>query len=237
MTLLSAIADRAQVVLGDSAAGTWSQAVVEGWIKEAIRDYSQHFKRTKTVSTVLTSGDTGVHSFDLPGDFRDMVEVEYPADEDPPVYLKRLSRKSARFWARAGFYDVEITADADYDIIGDAFENPATFWISDEVEEGETLRWIYTANHDATISSSAHITVPEEHEHLLVKFVYWQAIAERLATEAQNPDTTIRMLQQFKLASQAAENAYRSALADAKKALSGGGYTGPWKSDIHDPIY
>jgi hypothetical protein len=237
MTKLYQLADRAQLALGDAAEATWPQDTIEGWLQEAIRDYSQHFKRTCTASLTITAGCAGDHRFPLPEDFCGMIQAEYPAGEDPPVYLQRLSRKSPRFWGSAGYYDVESAGDADWDDVEDQPANPATFWISDEVEAGETIGFAYTANHDAGVSSLDYVTVPAEHEHLLIKFVTWQAMNEREAVEAQNPDTTIRMLQQFKLASQAAEAAYRSALADAKKALSGGGQTGPWRADCYDPVY
>jgi hypothetical protein len=236
-TVLYEIADRAQLALGDALAATWPQATVEAWLLEAIRDYSQHFKRTRATSRTLTTAEAGQHSFDLPNDFIGMIAVEYPGDQDPPVYLERLSRRNPAFWGQAGFYDIETTSDADWDPVGDDLENPPMLWISDEVEAAKKIAFTYTATHDATITAEDQCTVPDEHQHLLIKFVVWQAMVEREAVEAQSPDTTIRMLQQFKLATQAAESAYRSALADAKKTLSGGGYTGPWKSDVYDPIY
>ena len=63
-TTLAELADRAQLTLNDSGAGTWPQATIEEWVVEAIRDYTQSFPRTIT-STITVSGASPGHEFDL----------------------------------------------------------------------------------------------------------------------------------------------------------------------------
>ena len=55
--------------------------------------------------------------------------------------------------------------------------------------------------------------------------------------EAVNPDTTTRYLNQLVYAANQAEQEYRRALRQAQQARADGGWTGPWKQDIYDPIY
>jgi hypothetical protein len=234
MTTFNTLLARAQSAISDKGGAVWETAVVTEWVRDAIRDYSQHFKRTVTVAFEL-SGQTGQHTFDLPADFISMIQVEYPTGEDPPTYLLRLNRRNPRFWTAAGFYDVEITNDAaTTDSVPD---NPATFWISDEVVDGETMTWTYTANHDPTVTTTYHITVPAEHEPLLIAYVVWQALLERLAKEAQSPETSIGLFDQYATAAELAEAEYRRALAAAQGEKSASGWTGPWQMDVHDPIY
>jgi hypothetical protein len=225
MPTLSEIADRAQNVLADSAAGTWPQATVEEWIKDAIKEYSASFPR-QLGDTISTTADT--HSYSLPSDFLEMVLVEYPTDEDPPEYLNRLNRRDPRFWASDDFYDLEHKRDALTD---------GKIWISDDPDGTETITLTYLGHHDYSLASNDSITIPAEHEHLLILWVVWRAHQEREADELQNPDTTIRMLHQMKLATEAAERAYYKALNEAKGARSDGGWTVPWKIDDHDRIY
>ncbi|MGD8626206.1 MAG: hypothetical protein PVJ34_16835 [Anaerolineae bacterium] len=225
MPTLEEIANRAQNVLADSAAATWSQATVQEWITDAIKEYSTTFPR-QLGTTVSTSADT--HNYTLPSDFLEMLLVEYPTGEDPPEYLERLNRKDPRFWHSDDFYDVEHKRDAQAD---------GVLWISDDPAGTETVTLTYLGHHDLTLAADDSITVPAEHEHLLILWVVWRAHQEREADELQNPDTTIRMLHQMKLATEAAERAYYKALNEAKEQRSDGGWTVPWKIDTHDRIY
>ena len=96
-TTLAELADRAQITLNDAGAGTWPQATVEAWVTEAVRDYSQSFPRTIR-SSITISGSSPGHEFDLSNDYISMILVEYPGDQDPPVYLQRRRRTHPRFF-------------------------------------------------------------------------------------------------------------------------------------------
>ncbi len=69
----------------------------------------------------------------------------------------------------------------------------------------------------------------------------WQAFKERLATEEQDPDTTlaghVTLLQQLVKGATQAEKEYKAALQRAKANVADGGYSGPWEVDDHDRIY
>ena len=117
--------------------------------------------------------------------------------------------------------------------------SPGCAWPSETA--GEELELTYSAYHIpvANISppSAAPITVAIYHEHIIEQYAVWQAHVERLATEVQSPDTTIRLIQQYKLAVQATEASYRASLREAMAAQSAGGWTGPWRVDGNDRIY
>jgi hypothetical protein len=224
MPTLGEIADRAQNVLADAAAGTWSQATVQEWIIDAIKEYTGSFPR-RLEDTITTTAGTSY--YDLPADFQDMLLVEFPTGDDPPTHLQRMTRRNSAFWLNTGYYDVAHTRDALVD---------AQLWLSGTVV-ADTITFTYLGAHDTGLASDDSITIPIEHEHLLILWVVWRAHQEREADELQNPDTTIRMLHQMKLATQAAEAAYYTAMREAKEERSSGGFTAPWRMDRHDRIY
>jgi hypothetical protein len=228
MTSLSDLEDRCQVAVNDALGTTWPGTSISAMLKDAIRDYSMHFPRSLS-ATVTTAA--GQHQYNIARLARAIVSVEYPTGEDPPEYLLRMDRRNPAFWDDDCYYDVELTGD-------DNTGNPGSIWISAEAGTGETITYWYNTPHDPNPGLVLdNLTVPLEHEPILIAYVVWQASIDRLATEEQNPDTTIRMLQQFKLTVQATENTYNAAIKAAKSTRSDGGYTGPWKSDLHDPIY
>ncbi len=222
---LADLADMAQNAIADAAAGTWPQATVEQWCLDAIREYSVRFPRTCTSTIDCTAAD---HTYDLPNDFLDVISVEYPAGQDPPVYLKRLSRRNPAFWGRAGFYDVEHTGQGNVE---------ATLFISDEVTTGQDIAVTYTAPHDLTIEDTGTVTVPPQHYHILILFVVWKAQVERLMNQVASPDSTMGILNSLQNAAKKAEFAYTYALEALEEHISPGGWTGPWLVDVYDPIY
>jgi len=231
MTTLANLADRCQLALNDTAAGTWSQDTVEAWCIDAIRDYSQAFPRVRAF-TIDISGASPGHEFDLTTDTIDVVQVEYPDGEDPPVYLKRRARTHPRFYYQTGYYDLELLHDS---------QEFSILYLSEEPSDGETIAIQALCHHDVTLASGDDITVPVEHESILVLYVLWQAFKERLATEQQDPDTTlagaVTLLQQLVKGATQAEAEYRRALERAQKARSQSGIVGPWAADRFDPIY
>jgi len=230
LTTITQLVDRIQLILNDTAAAVWAQTDVEEWVIDGIREYSIHFPRTRTTTFEL---EAAVQSFDLPEDFIAALQVEYPTGETPPQYLQRLARAHPQFWLSDNYYDVEP-----------ANANPASasvFYMSASPVAGQELELTYSAYHipvsNTVPPSIAPITVATYHEHIIEQYAVWQAHVERLATEVQSPDTTIRLIQQYKLAVQATEASYRTSLRQAMAAQSAGGWTGPWRVDANDRIY
>jgi hypothetical protein len=230
---LAALADRAQLALADSAAGTWDQSTVESWVLDAIRDYSQHFPRVVT-SDVEEIGSGATHYLDLPTDFLEMVSVEFPRGEDPPTFLERRSLHHATFWDVDGYYDIQKT--------GQTVETPTGFTASRLVwsrtplaTEGYTLK--YLAPHPTDLESTDTTTVRVDHEGIIILFVIWRALKERQMAEAANPDTTSRYLNQLVYAATQAELEYRRAMERAAGARAEAAWTGPWRADGYDRIY
>jgi len=230
-TTLAELADRAQIMLNDSGAGTWAQATVEEWVKDAIKDYSTHFPMQDEV-TVSVSGANPGHEFNLFTGIIGILEVEYPDGESPPIYLKRKKRHNPGFYGYAGYYDVWLTGDQ---------TTAPVLYLSEEPSDGEDIIVKVIKHHPEPASSGTDLTVPIHHENILLLYVLWAAFRERLATEQQDPDTTlagaVTLLQQLVKGAENAEADYRRAIDRARRNVADGGFTGPWRADDHDPIY
>lgn len=232
-TTLAALADRIQNALADASAGTWTQDTIEEWILEAVREYSIHFPRLQ-IADLTTSA--GIHEYDLPADYSAMLTVEYPLGEDPPHYLIRRDHRDPAFWQSDDYYDVP-QIPGEIAPVGEDVA-PAQIYISATPADGETIRVTYHAHHRLDLDSTDLLSVPREHEHILVLFVIWKAYNERLSTEAQSPDTTMGLLQSMRLLTQRAHEQYLAALNRAiANVRNVGGWTTPWKMDKHDRIY
>jgi hypothetical protein len=228
MTTLAELADKAQNALDDAGAATWSQAVIEEWCVDAIRDYSRYFPRVIR-EDISTGAVGGVHEHDLPNDFRDIITVEYPQGEDPPEYLDRLHYQDPYFW----------NSDKNYDIIARHEEIlNGILIVSAETTALETIRIEYVGDHDLDLASGDQITVPMRHEDLLIAYVVWVAWRELASTEMQDPtsNSSLLMAQLFQNAG-SAEYDYRGMIDDALKARSGVSEWEVWRMDKWDRSY
>lgn len=233
MATLEEVADRAQNAINDANAGTWSQTIIEEWVCEGIRDYNSYFHRTTEDSYPITSNASTLSLGNL---VREVISVEYPTGDSPPTYLNRLSRYHPDFYKRDDNYDFEPVNEWGESVLLSAGTAPYLVFSSD-VASGETVTVTTRSIHDPALLNSELVTVPDEHQHLLILFVLWKAHSERTISEAQDPDTTIRMIHQMKLAAQAAEQDYRRAVAATQEMAALGGWVIPWKVDDYDRIY
>lgn len=218
----------ALLALGDPGGATWPTDTVDDWVEEAIRDYSQHFKRT--LSQTIDCVDDQ-HNYDLNYDVRGIISVEYPQGEDPPEYLDRKSRLDPDFWTDDGYYDWE-PAYQEVDHTGSA---PPVLWISAEPVDTEDILVTYHAHFH--YEASNEVLVPEEHIPILILFVQWKAMHERMATATQAPDYSQVLITQLRAAVDSARATYEKALRTAVQASSRSLPTPHWEMDGGDRIY
>lgn len=210
MTTLVQLADRAQNAISDAAAGSWSQATIEEWCNEAIRDYSLRFPRELEATQAVGALD---RKYDLPARFGAMLTVEYPDGEDPPEYLTRRDHRGGGFWDYEGYYDIVnhgASAVAD------------ELWISEKPSAGETIRYWYQTDHDFALASGGTLTVPGRHEHILIAFVLWSAWRELTSGEMQSPTSSSSLLMsQMQQNEAGAWSRYRELVRVAEQKLAG----------------
>ncbi len=154
---------------GNYAACEWSQTVIEGWLKSAIKDYSMRFPRglTTTFEAVI-----GVFEYDLPLDMIYVRAVEYPEASSAkiPPYLVQKNFTEPGFWTNP-FYDIiqnGSASTADKLIIGQ---------IPTEAEDNIVV--LYYGLHDTELIDTTVVTVPEYHHDALVLYALWQASVSR----------------------------------------------------------
>ncbi|MFN2226791.1 MAG: hypothetical protein ACK2UY_10795 [Anaerolineae bacterium] len=231
MALLSELADRAQNAVDDASGGVYTQAVIEEWICEAIRDYNNYFRRTLTISQNIA---TDASTLTVSRLVREVLHVEYPSGNSPPTLLTRKSRYAADFYHAVDNFDFEPVGE--YGATEDGGVSPYLIFSSNPtVSDGIVV--LTRAIHDAELDSTDLVTVPDEHHHLLVLFVVWKALSERTASQSKYPDTTIRLIQQLKESARIAEADYRRAIALAQETAGSSAMTPAWVMDKHDRIY
>lgn len=218
MTTLAELRTRVLNQLSDAGNSTWSDAVIEEWTRDAIRDYTQYLPRVVQGSQFVSSGT--FTEFSLPEDFRAMVRVQHQyntlADER---YLTRLARDDQRFVNGAGYY---------YDILArhDMSESSICYlsFAVNSPGSNELIQYEYEGDHVYWSSGSSwDLTVPWRDEPVLVQYVIWKAWLERATFESQNPDSTTLLLATFATNADKAERAYRRMIDAAQKSHQAAG--------------
>ena len=200
----------------------WPDTLLNIWIGDAIRDYSNYFSRQLEAILDCVAGQREYSLVTLLG-IQGVLMVEYPVGEDPPRYLARRPETG-------GFAGLPV-----YDLRG---EPPHALVIGEEPDADDDIGLVYTADHAVPANDTDALTMPDRHLEALKLFVIWQAVRELELNEATDPDTTNMLLSMLGLNSVRAERMYRSRLDDFRqKVAAPGGYAGPWVSDANDKVY
>lgn len=209
MTTLQNLIDDCEADLDDSGNATWAAADIEQWCRDAIADYSLHFPLTTTATTNCSDDD---RRYDLHKDVVQVLTVEYPKGEDPPVFLQRRPHSHPDFWREDGYYDV---------LIHDDYSDASELLISTKPSTGEDIEITYQKRHDNTIATSGTLTVPLHHEPILRNYVVWRAVLQLKAAEEASPTSNSSLLMsQLAINVDRARRAYTDALAKAVFAAS-----------------
>ncbi len=177
--------DTIETALSDLTNVTWSRAVLINFSKEAIRTFP--FLQPKEQNLTLLAA---AYTITLETDFREMLSVEYPVDETPPVFLGRRSRFETDFFSGEMFYDV----DYDYNT-GTGF----LLWFSQQLPSGAEVTINYLANHDTSMADDAAdtISVPDQYIHILVAYCVWKGYQERLSFYSRDPTVYSQQIAQM----------------------------------------
>ena len=201
------ILTRIQRSLGDPLAATWSRtADIWPWTVEAIREFVIPRPMEDEYTFIAAS-----HHLTLPADFRQIIWVEYPIDQEPPIYLERKNHLDPEFYGSDDYYDI----DRDYDT-GTGY----TLWLSRLFAADDKLRISYLADHEVPDDENDTLTIPERYLNLLILYVVWRAWAERLGKQMIDPTAHTSTIQQMSATVQNAEQAYKRAVADALQELA-----------------
>jgi hypothetical protein len=225
MTTLSTLINDCLGLIGDTAKAVFTEAQIEEWINESIEQLSMYFPRRLKEEISTTNDDRKYMLATETGVSHQVVSVltvEYPADEDPPVYLQYREYTHPKFWIEDGFYCVVKRFDAFMpdDAPAEGYGSPSEIWISTKPKTGETIRLECYVEHDALSEHGDILTVLPRHEHLINLFVRWKAWSELATSEGMDPDPVQALTATMEVNVGKAERSYLDALKQAQQAES-----------------
>lgn len=209
MTTLAQMISRSRNALSDPDEETWSDALLEEWLRDAVRDYSRYIPRVLPENQNFISPP--YNAFDPPFSFQAIVSMRHYTGTEYE-FVVRKDWHSEEFQNGSGkFYHVRKRSAADE---SDRIE------LSFDVDDypAEYIQFDYLSDHEWLLDSPDYIlTVIERDEPILVQYVTWRAWLERSSLEARNPDSTTLLLSTHATNADKAERAYRRMINDAIK--------------------
>ncbi len=235
MTAFSALVLDCRELIGDTGASVFTADQVKQWVNDASKQKSILFPRRLTVDVSCTTNQL---KYDLPEDVISILSAEYPAGEDPPIFLHLMEYTHPYFWTQTGHYCLVKRFDAYLadDPPTEGYGEPPQIWISEKPTTGEDIRIEYLTEHDALSADADICTVLPRHEHLIHLFVRWKAWSELATTEGMDPDSTEPLTSAMEVNATRAEKSYLQALQNAQQAESESGQAHLWM-DKWDRIY
>ena len=219
------------VALGDDQGLIWSRInKIWPWCIEAMRTFP--FGRPQRVDHTIISGE--LRHFDLPDGFREIIDVEYPVDQDPPVYLKRYNRFDPYFYQSHEFYDVDHNFED-----GTGWTLYYSAYLERQSVQLPHMYVDYMADHDLDMEDSltCYITVPDEYYGILIQQVMCRAYRERLSYYMQDPTTHTSIVMQLTDMVKKAEEQYASQVAAAQQKYSNSKPLPSQSVDKFDRVY
>ncbi len=217
----------ALMALGDSTGVTWSRINrMWPWAIEAMRTFPN--LRPMHDDQTIVAGET--HGYDMPVDFREVISIEFPISQSPPVYLIQKNRLDPEFYNQDYFYDI----DHDYES-----GNGWVLYFSGTFTVGAHVHMQYFANHDLDMEDDdAHfITIPDEYEGILLASIMCRAYRERLGFMMQNPTATTNVIMQYTTMVRNMEESYNQQVAAAQSRLASSKITTHQHIDKYDRVY
>jgi hypothetical protein len=216
------------VALGDSGGAVWSRVNrMWPWCIEAMKT----FPILRPMVDDHTNGAAIVYSYSTPVDFREVISIEYPISQQPPVYLHRKNRLDPEFYDEAGYYDV------DHDYTGG---KGWMIYVSGGVAALAHIKMQYLANHEVTDldDDDAHlITIPDEYENILIANVVCRAYRERMSYYMQSPTAQTNVIMQYSDMVFKAEENYRAMVNAAQEKLAQSKVSAHQIVDKYDRVY
>jgi hypothetical protein len=215
------------IALGDSTAATWSRtSTIWPWLQEAVLN----FPILRPMLDDHTNGASITYSYQLATDFREVISVEYPISQTPPVYLIRKNRLDPDFYNEAGYYDIDRDYSAGVGWFG---------YISGGIAASAHIKMQYLANHSTNVvdDSTATWTVPDEYESIIIAYVIAKAYRERLGAMMVDPTAHTSIILQMTEMVKKAEDNYKDLVQRAQKKLAESRLSPSFTVDKYDRVY
>lgn len=184
----------------------WPDATLDGWIADAIRDYSSRLPRLWRYTLTLT---TGIQAYSLPNDkgLLALGSVEYPAGEDPPEFVNLVSEWSTAFQNGDDVYALRGIADT---TTIESDTAPGKIVFAETVTTGETAILSYYGLHTTPTvgDDDAQISVPRAHWRALIVFCVAMAWDDLALSEGLTVGSEARPLAEMAKRAEMAWNRY-----------------------------
>lgn len=219
------------IALGDDNGLVWSRInKIWPWCIEAMQTFP--FGRPQRLDHTITAGE--LRHFDLPVGFREVISVEFPVDQDPPVYLKRYNRFDPYFYKSHEFYDV----DHNYED-GSGWTLYYSVYMEPQAPGLPHMYVDYLADHDLDMEDliTCYITVPDEYYSILIHQVMCRAYRERLSFYMQDPTVHTSIVMQLTEMVNKAEERYDSLVTAAQQKSSNSKQLPSQSVDKFDRVY
>ena len=201
----------------------WTDSLLNSWINDAIRDYSNNFplRIDDDISCVTDQREYSLSTSTFVG-LISVLLVEYPKDEDPPRYLERRPVTSQQF--------------IDYPVYDLLDLPPRVLVLGEAPTTGEQITIDYQALHPELTADTDTCSFPDYHFEAIKLYTQWQAIKKLELAETKDPTGTT-LLTMFGINSVRAERLYRYKIDEYLEKSAAGGYAGPWVMDGFDRVY
>jgi hypothetical protein len=214
--------ERCQRTLNDASGATFSDDLVDGWIRAALEEYSQHFN--KVVDVQVSGIVAGTYAYAVTERVGSVMRVEYPEGQDPPKYAQRRPYGNNEFFLHADSYDFIQTKG----------ESAGILFLSDPTQDSTaTITALRTFDETAT-----ELDIPAKHEPILIARVRWQARQFQADGELLAPTSNSSLLMaQMEQNAKSARKDYYQMLYNAVLTESGGSVSVRWEMDKYGQVY
>lgn len=196
----------------------WPDAMVDGWIADAIREYSSQMPRLWRYTLTLT---TGTQNYNLPSDkgLLSLGSVEYPASEDPPEFINLVSEWTTAFQNGADVYALRGIADT---VAIESDTAPGQIVFAEAVTTGETAILSYYGLHTVPTAGDddAQISVPQAHWRALIAYCVARAWDDLTLSEALTLGTDGKTLAEAGKRAEAAWERYQVIIGQLLESAS-----------------
>lgn len=197
---------------------SWPDATLDGWIADAIREYSAYFPRLWRYTLTLT---TGTQAYDLPSDkgLLSLGSVEYPAGEDPPEFINLASEWTTAFQNGAEVYALRGVATT---VAIESDSAPGRIVFAETVTTGETAILSYYGLHTVPTAgdTDAQISVPQAHWRALIAYCVARAWDDLTLSEGLVLGTDGKALAEVGKRAEAAWDRYQAIVTQLEDSAS-----------------
>ena len=176
----------------------WERSLhFEPWAKQAMLEFP--LLRPKVYGFTIISS---THNVELPADFRSMMSVEYPANQEPPEFIPRRNHLEVNFYNSD---QVSYDVDRNY-TIGTGY----VMIISKLLVAGDHIHINYLTPHETDLedNNTDEITVPDEYENILITYCVAKAYRHLLTLYAVDPTSHENIIQEMTEMLKATEDKY-----------------------------